>query len=134
MQHFLSQIPIKWNYKKWKIEKGFQAEVFKYLRSKWWICYHIQDIGMATRFLDGITITPEWKTIYIEFKKTEWLTFNFSQFEPSQVVLLADLSTRKEAEAYVMIYSNKTNTYTIHTYNELLAMRNDRWGCKLFSE
>lgn len=41
MHEILCNIPIRWNYKKWKIEKGFQSEVFSYLRNREYFVYHL---------------------------------------------------------------------------------------------
>lgn len=54
-----------------------------------------------------------------------------SQFEPSQIFLL-EFMLSVWAEAYVMIYSTKTNTYVVTTYSYLKTHQNDKWGIKLF--
>lgn len=132
-RQYLSQIPIKGNYPKGKIEKSFQKDFFNTLKKHNWITYHIPDIWPWYRFLDAICISPEWDTVYIEFKKTDWYTFNFTQYEGSQILLLNQLKDRPNCEAYTCIFSQKTNTYVLYTFSELLALRNDKWGCKLFS-
>lgn len=132
MRSVLQNITIKGNYKKWRIEKWFEAEVFKYLRTRDYFCYHIQDIGLGNRLLDGIIMDPEWKVFFIEFKKTDWFTYNLSQFEPSQVYLL-ELMAKRWVEAYIMIYSQKTNTYITTTYTYLKEHQNEKWWVKLFN-
>ncbi len=128
----LSEIPIKWNYKKGHIEKWFEAEVFKYLRVRDYHCYHIQDIGLGTRFLDWIIIKPNGEVFFIEFKKTDGYSYNISQFEPSQIYLL-ELMAKRWTEAYIMIYSQKTNTHVVTTYSYIKANINDKGWIKLFS-
>lgn len=130
----IESLPLSWErYKKWHIEKDFQSDVFKKLRAKWWICYHIPDVWMSTKFLDAICVSPEGDIVFLEFKKTDWLTFNFSQFEHSQLILLNDLRRRPNCEVYIPIYSQKTHTYVVRTFSELLDLRNDKWWCKLFN-
>lgn len=128
----LSNITIKGNYKKWKIEKWFEAEVFKYLRTRDYFCYHIVDQWLWTRLLDWIIIDPEGKTFFIEFKKTDWFTYNLSQFEPSQIYLL-ELMAHRGTEAYIMVYSQKTNTYWVGTYTYLKEHQNEKWWIRLFN-
>ena len=132
MRNILQNIQIKGNYKKWKIEKWFGAEVFKYLRTRDYYCYHIADIGSGNRLLDWIIIDPEWKVFFIEFKKTDWYSFNISQMEPSQVYLL-NLMQNRWVEAYIMVYSQKTNTYVVTTYSYIKANINDNGWLRLFN-
>lgn len=129
----LHNIPIKWNYKKWKIEKWFEAEIFTYLRKHDYHCHHIQDIWLWYRLLDWIIIAPDGLIFLLEFKKTDGYTFNMSQFETSQIFLL-EWMTAHNAPAYIMIYSQKTNTYICTTYTFLKDHKNDKWGIKLFRE
>lgn len=133
MRAILQEIVIKGNYKTWKIEKWFEAEVFKYLRTRDYFCYHIVDQGLWTRLLDWIIICPEWKTFFIEFKKTDWFTYNLNQFEPSQIFLL-ELMAHRWTEAYIMIYSQKTNTYITTTYTYLKEHQNEKWWIRLFDK
>jgi hypothetical protein len=133
-REFLSSLPIKGNYKAGKIEKSFMSDFFSILRKQDWICYHIQDIGLSAKFLDGIIISPDGEVILLEFKKITGYTFNISQFEPSQLFLLNQLSSRKFSEAYVPIFSVKTNSYVLTTFDEIKSMRNDRGGAKLFAQ
>jgi hypothetical protein len=113
------------------IEKDFQLQVMTYLRKRDWYCFKIPDVWLGTRLLDGYHITPEWDQFLIEYKKTTGFTFNMSQFEPSQIFLL-EWMTEHNAEAYVMVYSTKTNTYWVGTYSYLKTHQNERWGIKLF--
>lgn len=131
MRPILDQIKITWSYKKGKIEKWFEADVFKYLRTRDYFCYHITDIGLWARLLDWIIISPTWEVFFIEFKKTDWYTFNLSQFESSQIYLL-ELMANRWVEAYIMVYSQKTNTYWIGTYSYLKEHQNEKWWVKLF--
>lgn len=132
MRPILDQIKITGNYKKWKIEKWFEAEVFKYLRTRDYFCYHIADVWLGNRLLDWIIISPTWEVFFIEFKKTDWYSFNMSQFEPSQIYLL-ELIEKRCVEAYIMIYSQKTNTYKVTTYTYLKEHQNEKWWIKLFN-
>lgn len=131
MRPILDQIKITWSYKKGKIEKWFEADVFKYLRTRDYFCYHITDIGLWVRLLDWIIISPTWEVFFIEFKKTDWYTFNLSQFESSQIYLL-ELMAKRWVEAYIMVYSQKTNTYWSGTYSYLKEHQNEKWWVKLF--
>lgn len=123
---------LKWGYKKWAKEKGFEAEIFKNLRKDWYICYHPSDVWLSYKFLDWIIVSPEWEVWFIEFKKIEWDTFNVSHFEESQVILLKELDSRNIDIARVFIYSVKHNQYKVFTFTELWNMKNWRWGCKIF--
>lgn len=131
----LSSLPIKPNsYKKGHVEKMFQYDIFSSLRKLSWICFHVPDVGLWTKFLDWVLISPTGDTVFLEFKKTDGYTFNLSQFESSQIALLTKLETRPNAEVYIPIYSRKTMTYVLHTFAELKAMRNEAGGCKVFSK
>lgn len=132
MRRELLNIPI--NPKKIKgghIEKDFQYQVMTHLRNLWWYCFKIPDVWLGTRLLDGYHITPDGDQFLIEYKKTTWFTFNMSQFEPSQIFLL-EWMTEHNAEAYVMIYSTKTETYWVGDYLYLKTNQNDKGGIKLF--
>jgi len=129
----ISDFELKWWYKKWHIEKDFQAEIFKRLRNLWWICYHVQDIWLWTRFLDWIIVDRWWSSWFIEFKKIKWNTFNISQFEPSQIDLLRDLDKRNPELARVFIYSEKHSKYCVYRFSFLFSMQNDKWGIKVFN-
>lgn len=132
MNHdILYRIPIKWSYKKWHIEKDFQSEVFRYLRAREFYCYKIADIWMWYRLLDAYILDPQGNQFLIEFKKTDGFTFNMSQFEPSQIELL-DLMEKRWALSYIMIYSQKTNTYWCGQYSYLKSQANAKWWIKLF--
>lgn len=134
-REIISSVDIKPSkYRKWHIEKDFQSDIFSALRKKNWICYKIADIGLGTKFLDGICISPEWHTVFLEFKKIELYTFNLSQFEPSQVALLTKLWTRPNVEVYVPIFSKGKWEYKVFTFAELKELANDKWGCKIFNK
>ena len=127
----ISTIPLRWGYKKGHIEKGFQSEVTKFLRSQWWYAHHIEDVWFSTRLLDLYCLSPNGLQMLIELKKTSWFTFNLSQFEPSQVELMIRLE-KHNVPYKVLIYSQRTNTYKVTTYWELLSLSNDKNGIKLF--
>lgn len=131
----ISSIDIKPSkYRKWRIEKDFQTDIFTALRKLNWICFHPDDVWLSNKFLDWITVSPEWDTVYLEFKKIDLYTFNLSQFEPWQIVLLTKMWMRKNAEAYVPIFSKAKWEYKIFTFQELKDMANDKWGCKIFNK
>ena len=119
------------SYKKWQIEKDFEADIFRFLRKFWYFCYHVQDIGLWQKLLDGICIDLEGKVFFIEFKKTDWYTYNMSQFEPSQIRLL-EMMLLRWTEVYIMIYSQKTKTYWVGEYEYLKSHANSVWWIKLF--
>lgn len=121
-------------YKKWHIEKDFQAEITKYLRNEWYICYHITDIWLWNKFLDMIWVSPDWVPFYIEFKKIEKDSFNVKNFEDSQVILLRELEKRNPELARVWIYSKKHNEYKVFKFSELWDNRNKKWGIKLWGK
>ena len=131
---FLECLFIKGWYKKWKIEKWFQAEIFSILRSMWYICFHVQDIWLAYKFLDGHIIDQSWNLSWIEFKKIKWDTFNVSQFEHSQIILLKELEKRNDKIARVFIYSEKHNKYKVFKFSELWDNKNDRGGIKIWNK
>lgn len=134
-REIIASLPINHSkYKKGHIEKDFQADIFTWLRKKWWICHHIADVGLWTKFLDAICINPDWDTVYLEFKQIVWYTFNMSMFQPSQVVLFTKLLNRPNVEAYVPVYSQKTKSYVLTTYKQLLDSQDDKWGIKLFDK
>jgi len=125
---------LKWGYKKWKIEKSFQSEIMKNLRWEWYICYHIQDIWLANKFLDMFFIDNDWVCRFIEFKKIEKDTFNVSQFEDWQVILLRELEKRNPDIARVYIYSVKNNDYISLKFSTIWDNRNDKGGIKLWDK
>lgn len=126
--------PLKWGYKKWKIEKSFQSEIMKNLRWEWYICYHIQDIWLANKFLDMFFIDNDWICRFIEFKKIEKDTFNVSQFEDWQVILLRELEKRNPDIARVYIYSVKNNDYISLKFSTIWNNKNDKWWIKLWDK
>lgn len=125
---------LKWGYKKWKIEKSFQSEIMKNLRWEWYICYHIQDIWLANKFLDMFFIDNDWICRFIEFKKIEKDTFNVSQFEDWQVILLRELEKRKPDITRVYIYSVKNNDYISLKFSTIWDNKNDKGGIKLWDK
>ena len=133
MWNNLSNFKLKWNYQKWKIEKSFQKEIFDNLRKIWYICYHIADIWYSNKFLDRFIINPEWEVFFIEFKKIKLDSFNISQFEDSQILLLPKLDQRNPDRARVFIYSEKHKDYKVYTFSELWNLRNEKWGIKIFN-
>ena len=125
---------LKWEYKKWKIEKWFEAEIMKNLRWEWYICFHPQDIGLAWKFLDCHFITPEWDLWWIEFKKIEVDSFNVKQFEDNQVILLRELEKRNPDIARVFIYSVKNNDYISLSFSTIWDNKNEKWWIKLWDK
>ena len=133
MRSILSWIPIRWHtYKKGKIEKWFEADVFLFLRKHNYLCTHIPDLWLWYRYVDGIIDCPDGTSFRIEFKKTDGYTFNMSQFEDSQIKLLEWFHLHGN-EAYIMVYSQKTKTYWVWTYFYLKTLANEKWGIKLFT-
>lgn len=137
MRSILIDIPIprwsKWLYTKWKIEKWFEAEVFTFLRKQDYLCYHVPDLWLWYRYVDGIIDCPDGTSFRIEFKKTDGYTFNMSQFEESQIKLLEWFHLHGN-EAYIMVYSQKTKTYWVWTYFYLKTLANSVWGIRLFDK
>ena len=136
MRSILENIPIpkgnKLAYKKWRIEKGFEEEIFWYLRRHGHMCYHVPDIWLWYRYLDGIVDCPDGTSFRIEFKKTTGYTLNMSQFEENQIKILEYFLVHGN-EAYIMVYSQKTWTYWLWTYEYLKNNINARRGIDLFS-
>jgi len=120
-------------YRKGRQEKDFEDNVFNLLRMDDHLCYHVSDLTPWYRYLDGIIDAPDWTKFCIEFKITDWYTFNMNQFEDSQVEYF-EYFLKYWHEAYVMVYSTKTKTYWVGTYEYLKANRNSRWGVKLFEQ
>lgn len=134
MRSELLNIPLKPSkYKKGHIEKDFQGEVFTSLRKLWWYCFHVPDVGYSTKLLDGIIVTTQGNIFLIEFKKTDGYTFNMQKFEPSQIFFL-EYCMNVGAEAYVMVYSQKTQTYWVGDYKFLKENQNDVGGVKIFTK
>jgi len=129
----IAHLHLKWNYKKWRIEKDFQTEILWYLRKLWYIAYKIADIWLNAKFLDSFYIDEYWICRFIEFKKIEKDTFNVSQFENNQIILLRELDKRNMDTAKVYIYSVKNNDYKVYNFSELWNMKNEKWWCKLFN-
>lgn len=123
---------LKWWYTKWKIEKGFMKELSSNLRKDWYFVYHIQDIGTSSRMLDMYCITPNWESLWVECKKIIGSTFNVSQFEFNQIELLTLMDKRNPKLAVIAIYSQKHNDYKIYTFTELMKLKNEKWGVKVF--
>jgi hypothetical protein len=130
----LTWIKLKWWYKKGHIEKDFQKEITKYISYVFWVYFHIQDIGLGYRFLDLFFIDIQWRTFYIEFKKIQWDTFNVSQFEESQIILLRELDERNKYIARVFIYSMKRNEYKVLTFSEIRKNKNKQGWVKLWND
>ena len=131
--------PEIWNYKlvgwykKWYIEKWFERELMGRLRIDWYICFHPQDVGMASKFLDVHLITPSGQLHWIELKQIPWNTFNVKDFRDDQVILLREMDRRNPEIARVWVYSVKHNKYIVIRYTDMCHMKNERWGVKLFS-
>lgn len=115
-----------------KVEKDFESDIFTHLRKNWYMCYHPADEWLGYKYLDWVIDCPDWSSFRIEFKKTDWFTFNMSQFEPNQIVILEYFLAHGN-EAYVMVYSKKTKTYWIGTYEYLKSQANSVWWIKLFA-
>jgi len=122
------------NYKKWKIEKWFEAEMFKKLRKDQYICYHVADIWYSYKFLDCHIVSPIWELGWIEFKKINIDTFNVSQFEESQIVLMKELDRRNPNICRVMIFSVKNNDYVTLRFSEIRNNKNEKWWIKLWNK
>ena len=134
MRQELLNIPLKPDkYKKGHIEKDFQGDVFTSLRKLGWYSFHVPDIWYSTKLLDGIIVTTTGSIFLIEFKKTDGYTFNMSQFEPSQIFFL-EYCMNVWAEAYVMVYSQKTQPYWGGDYKYLKENQNGVGGVKLFTK
>ena len=128
----IPEYKLVWWYKPWKIEKWFEEELFRYLRKDGYICYHPQDIWFAYKFLDWHLVSPKGELWWIELKKIKLDTFNVSQFEESQVILLRDLDKRNPELARVLIYSIKHNDYVMLQFTDIWNMKNDKWWLKIF--
>jgi len=118
-------------YKKGHIEKDFEAEVFKHLRKHGHYCYHIPDVWLGLKLVDAICIGNTGMIYLIEFKITTGYTFNMSQFQPIQIQVL-EFCRARSAPAWVMVYSTKTETYWVGTYEYLKSQANSAWWIKLF--
>ncbi len=134
MRSELINIPLRPDrYKKGHIEKDFQGDIFTALRNLGWHCFHVPDIWYSTKLLDGIVVTVQGHIFLMELKKTDWYTFNISQFEPSQIFFL-EYCMNVGAEAYVLVYSQKTQTYWVGDYQYLKENQNEVGGVKLFTK
>ena len=80
----IEDIPTVWNYKKFKKEKGFQKDLVKWLKEKWFIVFHPPDVGLNNKFLDLHMIDKIWQMFWLELKVIKNKTFNISKFELSQ--------------------------------------------------
>jgi len=123
---------LKWWYKKWEIEKGFQYEILMLLKAMWCITYHIVDIWLHLKFLDSFFIDTMWVTRFIEFKKTIGSSFNINDFQPSQIQLLRNIEKRNSDLARVFIYSIKWNDYVVLKFSTIWNNRNDKWWVKIW--
>jgi len=128
----ISHYELTGRYKKWKIEKWFEAELFKFMRRENYICYHVADVWYSYKFLDCHLICPQWILWWLELKKIQLDTFNISQFEESQVVLMMELDKRNPNICRVGIYSVKNNEYVILPFSEIRGNKNEKWWIKLF--
>lgn len=120
-------------YRKWHIEGDFEKEIMKLLRADWYIRWKRLDIGYGEKYLDCHFESPEWECWWIEFKKIKLDSFNISQFEQSQILLLPKLDQRNPDRARVFIYSEKHKDYKVYTFSELWNSRNEKGGIKIFS-
>lgn len=77
-------------------------------------------------------IDHEGKTFYVEFKKVDGYTYNMSQFEPAQIRFF-EMAMVRGVEAYVMIYSRKTQSYWVWSYGFLKESQNQDGWIKLFT-
>ncbi len=126
---------LKWNYKKWSIEKGFEKEIMSLLR--WlrnYICFKPQDVWLATKFLDVHFITDKWVCHWLELKQIPWDTFNVKKFEDDQVIVLRELEKRNSEIVRVWIYSIKHNDYKILKFSEIWNNQNEKWSVKIFGK
>lgn len=118
-------------FRKNRVEKDFMSWLSKKMKAMWYIVHHIADVWLWNKFLDLIVVRDNWGVIFIECKKIEWYTFNVSQFEPSQVMLMRELDKRN-TEAYVAIYSKKTHTWMYDTFSNIFNSRNEKWWIQIF--
>lgn len=129
----LSKYQIRWDrYRKWKIEKDFMTEIMWFMRMEWYLCFHPADVWLSDKFLDLFFCDAQWIWRNIEFKQIEWKTYNLKKFEDEQVIYLRELEKRNPEIARVFIYSQKTKTYKVFRFSELISMSDSRWSCKIF--
>lgn len=123
---------IKWWY---KTEKLFMHEIMWLLRKDWYICFHPRDVWLSFKFLDCHYISPDWNKLWwIEFKKIKKDTFNVSQFEESQVVLLKKLDKINPDIVRIFIYSIGNNDYLSLKFSTIRGNKNDKWWIKLWNK
>lgn len=121
-------------YKPWQIEKWFEKELMTLLRNiKNYICFHPQDVWLATKFLDVHFITEEWQCHWIELKKIPWDTFNVKDFREDQVFNLREMEKRNPEIARVGIYSVKHNDYKVLRFSEIWDNQSKIGSVKIFN-
>lgn len=123
---------LRWNYKKWRIEKWFQKELKDILKNKWFITYHPSDIIWPSKFLDLFLITPIWGLHWLELKYITWSTFNVKKFEDWQIILLREMERRNPESCRVWIWSVKHKDYKILRFSEIWDSKNKKWWVKIF--
>ena len=102
------------------------------MRNDGFICFHPESkYGFC--LLDWVIIDPNGLIFLMELKVIDAYTFNMSQFEPSQVALMNEL-TKRNAPHCVAIYSKKLNQYKIVYYKDLVEQQNDKWWVLIFNK
>lgn len=128
----LSEIQVKGWYRKWKIEKDFQTEIFQNLRKKNFFCYHIADVWYTYKMLDWYIFSTTTPHMWIEFKKIDLHSFNIKQFEESQIELMKRFNLAG-VPYRIMIYSVRNNDFKVfNNIDTLLEMAKNGW-IKLFT-
>lgn len=126
IENFLKNFSPKGGYRKGKIEKDFQTDIFSFLRKKNFFCYHIADVGYTYKMLDGYVFSTTCPPFWLEFKKIDIHSFNIKQFEDSQIELMKRFDEAK-VPYRIIIYSVRNNDFRIfNNIDTLLNQANEK--------
>lgn len=119
MRAILQEIVIKGNYKKWKIEKWFEAEVFKYLRTRDHFCYHF--LLFSCNIFKEIEWT-EWKYIASYY----WFVISNNSWKWTKTIIMSPWDNWKWYKIlFLYINKKKTRFYVHRIISELFCKKLD---------
>lgn len=118
-----------------KLEKDFQAQLWKAYNSEWHYAYKIPDSTYSTKPYDWYVIDKDTGiTYHVESKIIDWYSINIKELRPNQRASLDKISKINKDIALVWVFSKKINDYIIINYTDFIASSNEEWTVKLFDK
>ena len=115
-----------------KLEKEFQADLWKWLRDMWCFVYKIPDASMWYKPYDMEFVFLDWETYHCELKIIKWKSINTNALRPNQHASLSLITKLNPRIALVIVYSTEVKDYTMMTYKDFMWSANENWTISLF--